>query len=58
MLLKLFDFRNEILRKIFVYEDVFFVGKVYNYLVVFVILEKFGMRKVNDIIVKEFLESV
>lgn len=58
MLLKVFDFRNEILRKIFVYEDVFFVGKLYNDLVVFVMLEEFGMKKEDSIIVKDVLESV
>ena len=54
---KLFDPRNETLRKIFAHEDVFPAGKVYNHPAALVILEKLGMRKVNDITAKELLES-
>ena len=54
---KVFDPRNEILRKIFACEDLFPAGKVYNQPAALVMLEKLGMKKEDDITAKELLES-
>ena len=54
---KVFDPRNEILRKIFAHEDVFPAGKVYNHPAALVMLETLGMKKEDGITAKELLES-
>ena len=54
---RVFDPRNDILRKIFAQEDVFPTGKVYNHPAALVMLEELGMKKEDDITAKELLES-
>lgn len=49
--LDLFDFREELLKKLFVGEDVFFVEMQYIDFVVFVVFERFGMKKEKMIVV-------
>lgn len=49
-MLNIFDFRSDILKKLFVSEDVFFVGEFYISFVVFVLLKEFGMKGVYNII--------
>ena len=54
---KVFDPRNENLRKLFAHEDVFPAGEVYNHPVALDMLEELGMKKERSITVKELLES-
>lgn len=46
-----FDLRSDLFWVIFVGEDVFFVGDQYNDFLFFVVLEKFGMKSDDKIIV-------
>ena len=54
---KVFDPRNETLKKIFVLQDVFPAGKLYNDPAVLVMLEELGMKKEDGITAKDVLES-